>query len=181
MTLTSPGTLAARVAATACVAGPFALADGRVLDSYFDEYRLGADPDLLRDVAEAMSALVPPGIEVVAGIELGGIPLAVALSAVTGLPSCFLRRRPKGYGSRRQIEGADVTGRRVVLIDDVVRSGTQTVSMTGLLRGAGATADHALCVLERPLGGRKALEGHGIVLGSLLHETDLPDVQGGTS
>ncbi|MFF1505864.1 hypothetical protein [Streptomyces sp. NPDC058326] len=69
----------------------------------------------------------------------------------------------------------------MMLVDDVVRSGTQTLAMAGLLRGAGAEAAHALCVLERPLGGRQLLEEHGIALGSLLHETDLPDVRGGAS
>jgi len=107
----TPATLAARITETACVTGPFTLPDGRELDSYFDEYRLACDPHLLRDVAAAMAALVPDDAEAPAGFALGGVPLTVALSAATGLPAVFLRREPKRYGSRRQIEGTHVPGR----------------------------------------------------------------------
>ncbi|HEY8980805.1 MAG TPA: orotate phosphoribosyltransferase [Streptomyces sp.] len=169
----TPATLAARITETACVTGPFTLPDGRELDSYFDEYRLACDPHLLRDVAAAMAALVPDDAEAPAGFALGGVPLTVALSAATGLPAVFLRREPKRYGSRRQIEGTHVPGRRVVLVDDVVRSGGQLPAMTGTLRGAGALVTDALCVLERPLGGRLLLHEHGVGLHPLLTEADL--------
>ncbi|MER5492047.1 phosphoribosyltransferase family protein [Streptomyces sp. NPDC002490] len=181
MTADTTATLAARVAETACVADTFTLADGQVLDAYFDEYRLAARPQLLHDVADAMAALVPEGAEVLAGIELGGVPLVIALSAVTGLPAAFLRRLSKRYGSKRQIEGPDVTGRRVVLVDDVVRSGGQLLAMTRILRVAGAPVAHALCVLERPLGGRLLLDEHGVALHSLLTEADLPTAKGAAS
>lgn len=111
------GTLAGRLARTACVDGRFTLPDGQVLDSYFDEYRLAADPQLLHDVADAMAAMIPDRAEVLAGVELGGVPLVVALSAASGLPAAFLRRLPKSYGSQQQIEGTPVDGRRVVLVD----------------------------------------------------------------
>lgn len=177
---TNPVGLAARLAATACVTGPFALEGGQMLDAYFDEYRLAADPQLLREVAAAMAGLVPEHAEVLAGIELGGVPLVVALSAATGLPAAFLRRLPKRYGSRRQIEGAPVEGRRVVLVDDVVRSGGQLLAMARMLRIAGAPIADALCVLERPLGGRRLLGDAGIALRALLHEDDLPAPEAGS-
>ncbi|WP_049572501.1 orotate phosphoribosyltransferase [Streptomyces sp. SBT349] len=171
--------LAGRLAHTACVTGRFTLPDGQVLDSYFDEYRLAADPQLLHDVADAMAPLVPDGSEVLAGIELGGVPLVVALSAATGLPAAFLRRLPKSYGSQQQIEGTPVDGRRVVLVDDVVRSGGQLLAMTRTLRIAGARVADALCVLERPLGGRTLLADRGVTLTPLLTETDLPTAKEG--
>lgn len=155
------------------VSGDFILADGGRLDSYFDEYRLAADPCLLHDVAAAMAALLPQNADVLAGVELGGVPLVVALSAITGRPAAFLRRLPKSYGSCRQIEGASVGGRCVVLVDDVIRSGRQLLAVTHLLRAAGATVTDALCVLERPLGGRTLLTEHGIMLRSLATELDL--------
>ncbi|MFC5665884.1 orotate phosphoribosyltransferase [Kitasatospora misakiensis] len=166
--------LAARLAETACVNAPFKLADGTQLSAYFDEYRLAADPELLRDTASAMTPLIPDDAQALAGIELGGVPLVVALSAATGLPAVFLRRRPKGYGSRRQIEGADITGRRTVLVDDVVRSGGQLLTMARTLRMAGVPVTDAACVLERPLGGRMLLAEHRVALHSLLTEADLP-------
>lgn len=174
MSITNEPGLTARLADTACVTDAFALADGQVLDSYFDEYRLAADPQLLHDVADAMAALLPSDAQVLAGIELGGVPLVVALSAATGLPATFLRRLPKRYGSQRQIEGTGVEGRRAVLVDDVVRSGGQLLAMTRILRIAGAPVTDALCVLERPLGGRLLLGEHDVALHPLLTEAGLP-------
>jgi orotate phosphoribosyltransferase len=179
--VTTATTLAARIARTACVTDAFTLADGQVLDSYFDEYKLAADPQLLHDVADALAALVPENAEVLAGIELGGVPLVVALSAATGLPAAFLRRLPKRYGSKQQIEGTSVEGRRIVLVDDVVRSGGQLLAMTRLLRVTGAPVTDALCVLERPLGGRLVLAEHGVTLHPLLTEADLPTPSGTAS
>ncbi|MER6395799.1 phosphoribosyltransferase family protein [Kitasatospora sp. NPDC001603] len=173
-TSTTLAGLTARLAETACVTAPFSLANGHQLDAYFDEYRLASDPALLRDTAAAMASLVPDDAQLLAGIELGGVPLVVALSAATGLPAVFLRRRPKGYGSRRQIEGAALDGRRTVLVDDVVRSGGQLLTMAGTLRIAGAPVADALCVLERSLGGRVLLAEHRVTLHSLLTEADLP-------
>ncbi|TWF90924.1 orotate phosphoribosyltransferase [Kitasatospora viridis] len=177
-TSTSLAGLVARLAETACVRAPFKLQDGGQLDNYFDEYRLAADPTLLRDVATAMVPLVPSDAQVLAGIELGGIPLVVALSAATGLPAVFLRRRPKGYGSQHQIEGAAIDGRRTVLVDDVTRSGSQLLHMARLLRIAGGPVADALCVLERPLGGRELLAEHRVRLHALFAEADLPDPGG---
>ncbi|QMU74594.1 orotate phosphoribosyltransferase [Streptacidiphilus sp. PB12-B1b] len=178
-TSSAPAGLAARLAETACVTAPFKLATGSQLDSYFDEYRLASDPALLRDTATAMAALVPDSAEVLAGVELGGVPLVVALSAATGLPAVFLRRQPKRYGSRRQIEGATVDGRRAVLVDDVVRSGGQLLTMARTLRMVGAPVTDALCVLERPLGGRMMLADHRVTLHALLTEADLPAPRAG--
>ncbi|MEY9850238.1 orotate phosphoribosyltransferase [Streptacidiphilus sp. BW17] len=175
----TPGGIAARLAETACVNHPFTLTDGTRLSAYFDEYRLAANPSLLRDTARAMVSLIPDETEALAGIELGGVPLVVALSAATGLPASFLRRLPKRYGSRRQIEGADITGQRTVLVDDVVRSGGQLLAMARMLRVAGAPVSAAVCVLERPLGGRKLLAEQHITLHALLTEEDLPAQRAG--
>ncbi|UCM88003.1 orotate phosphoribosyltransferase [Streptomyces marincola] len=181
MTVTTATSLAARIAEAACVSDAFTLVDGQVLDSYFDEYRLAADPQLLHDVADAMALLVPEDAEVLAGIELGGVPLVVALSAATGLRAAFLRRLPKRYGSKQQIEGSGVEGRRVVLVDDVVRSGGQLLAMARMLRVSGAPVTDALCVLERPLGGRLLLNEHSVRLHPLLTEADLSTGKGAAS
>ncbi|MFG2697745.1 hypothetical protein [Kitasatospora sp. NPDC048407] len=97
---------------------------------------------------------MPAGAQVLAGIELGGIPLVVALSAATGLPAGFVRRLPKPYGSHRQIEGIAITVPRTALIGDVVRSGSQLLTVGRTLRMAGSPVTDAVCGPERPLGGR---------------------------
>ncbi|MGH3869473.1 MAG: orotate phosphoribosyltransferase [Pseudonocardiaceae bacterium] len=166
MTITA--SLFARIRATACQRGAFHLPTGQVIEEYFDEYLLAADPVMLRDIAAEMTRHVPACTEALVGLELGGLPLAVALSAATGVPAGFLRRKRKSYGTCRQVEGRPVTGRHVVLIDDVVRSGAQILRAASVLRLAGASVATAICVLDRGLNGRVRLAESRIELRSLL-------------
>src|SRR4051812_46731355 len=107
--------LAARVNAIARLTGTFTLRSGQIATEYFDKYRFEADPVLLADVAAAMVPLLPSGTEVLAGLELGGVPIATALSLQTGLPAAFVRKEAKKYGTARLAEGADIAGRRVTV------------------------------------------------------------------
>ncbi|MGH3694445.1 MAG: orotate phosphoribosyltransferase [Pseudonocardiaceae bacterium] len=167
-TVTIPASLIARIQVTACKRGAFQLPSGQVIEEYFDEYLMAADPTLLRDVAAEMARYVPVGTEMLMGMELGGIPLAVALSAAAGVPAGFLRRDRKSYGTRRQIEGNPVPGKDVVLVDDVVRSGSQMLRAASVLRQAGASVTTAICVLNRGIDGQARLAENRIILRSLL-------------
>lgn len=160
--------LVARIRSAAVQQGVFTLPSGEVLDEYFDEYLLAADPALLREVAHAMVREIPRNTEVVVGVALGGVPLTVALSAATGVRAGFIRPEPKAYGTRRQIEAAAVAGSQVVVVDDVVRTGSQILRAAEVLRRVGATVSTAICVLDRDLGGRDQLAENGIELRSLL-------------
>src|SRR3954452_7885887 len=97
--------LARRIHAAAHLTGTFTLRSGAVSNEYFDKYRFEADPELLRAIAEATASLVPSGIDALAGLELGGVPLATMLSQVTGLPSLFVRKQAKTYGTCQLAEG----------------------------------------------------------------------------
>ncbi|MEV4628531.1 phosphoribosyltransferase family protein [Micromonospora sp. NPDC049523] len=165
--------LAHRVNTVARLSGRFVLRSGRVADEYFDKYRFEADPVLLDALAAEMAALVPPDTEVLAGLELGGIPVVTALGRHTGLPCAFVRKVAKSYGTARLAEGADVGGARVLVVEDVVTSGGQIAISTGQLRELGAKIEHALCVIDRQEGGAEALAADGIALRSLLTRADL--------
>ncbi|HEV2993631.1 MAG TPA: orotate phosphoribosyltransferase, partial [Acidimicrobiia bacterium] len=115
-------------------------------------------------IAEAMARLVPQGTEVLAGLELGGVPLAVRLSETTGLPAAFVRKEAKTYGTCQLAEGAGVDGRRLTVVEDVITSGGQVVMSVGDLRDRGATVEHALCVIDREAGGAAALADIGVAL-----------------
>src|SRR5687767_6910299 len=93
--------LARRVGEACRLTGSFTLRSGQVSDTYFDKYLFEADPALLRDVADAAVALIPAGTEVLAGLELGGVPVATALSLATGLPVAFVRKEAKKYGTAK--------------------------------------------------------------------------------
>lgn len=165
--------LAARIYDACHLAGSFVLRSGRVATEYFDKYQMEASPQLLDDVAAGLAALVPPGTEVLAGLEMGGIAVVTALGRHTGLPCAFVRKRAKEYGTRRLAEGADVDGRRVVVVEDVVTSGGQIVLSTADLRAAGALIGTAVCVIDREEGGAAALAEAGVALRPLFTRSDL--------
>jgi len=122
---------------------------------------------LLRDIAQALAALLPADTEVLAGLEMGGIPVVTLLSQVTGLPAAFIRKEPKEYGTCRYAEGASLAGKRFVLVEDVVSSGGAIIDALAKLKADGLIPAAALCVIDRSSGGKEALAEHGLPLRSL--------------
>ncbi|PJM98512.1 orotate phosphoribosyltransferase [Streptomyces sp. CB01201] len=165
--------LARQIHAASHLTGNFVLRSGLTATEYFDKYRFEGDPVLLDAIAREMAQLVPEGTEVLAGLEMGGIPVVTALGRHTGLPCAFVRKQAKPYGTCRLAEGADIVGRRVLVVEDVVTSGGQIVLSTTELRALGADVREALCVIDRQQGGAEALAGEGIGLVSLLTADDL--------
>jgi orotate phosphoribosyltransferase len=153
--------------------GEFQLRSGRTASEYFDKYQFEADPVLLDALAEQLAILIPEGTEVLAGLEMGGIAVVVALARHAGLPCAFVRKQAKGYGTRRLAEGTEVAGRRVLIVEDVVTSGGQIAISTKELRQLGAHVDHAVCVIDRQEGGAQALAADNITLRALLTRADL--------
>lgn len=166
--LMSADDLATAVRDRCRLTGQFLLRSGRTATEYFDKYQFEADPVLLEALTAAMVPLVPAGTEVLAGLEMGGIAIVTALGRHTGLPCAFVRKQAKSYGTARLAEGADVAGRQVLVIEDVVTSGGQIAISTGQLRELGARIEYALCVIDRQEGGAEALAEDGIALRSLL-------------
>ena len=82
--------LIAEINAISRLTGLFTLRSGQSATEYFDKYRFESSPALLGRIAEALVPLLPAGTEVLAGLELGGVPIATALSLRTGLPVVFV-------------------------------------------------------------------------------------------
>jgi orotate phosphoribosyltransferase len=165
--------LARKIYDVAHLTGTFTLRSGAVTNEYFDKYRFESDPVLLREIAAALAPRVPAGTDALAGLELGGVPLAVALSQVTGIPSVFVRKEAKTYGTCRLAEGGELEGRRLTVVEDVVTSGGQVVTSCGDLRERGAVVEHALCVIDREAGGSAALAEIGVELRPLYRMSEL--------
>ncbi|MGY4770692.1 orotate phosphoribosyltransferase [Kribbella sp. CWNU-51] len=160
--------LGRRIYATAHLTGEFVLRSGQTTSEYFDKYRFEAVPALLDAVAEAMVPLVPADTEVLAGLEMGGIPVVTALGRHTGLPCAFVRKQAKPYGTRRLAEGAETAGRRVTIVEDVVTTGGQIVLSANDLRVLGAHITDALCVINRNSTTPAPLTEAGLTLTALL-------------
>ncbi|MFT7645825.1 MAG: orotate phosphoribosyltransferase [Candidatus Poriferisodalaceae bacterium] len=165
--------LATRVGLAVQLSGSFLLRSGQTATDYFNKYRFEADPNLLRAVAEHMVPIAPPDTEVLAGLELSGVPIATALSLVTGIPLCFVRKEAKAYRTARLAEGADIEGRRVLVVEDVVTTGGQIVISTGDLRDRGAIIDTALCAIDREQGGSEGLTIAGVSLQSVFTRSQI--------
>ena len=168
--------LAVAVYRASHLTGEFLLRSGAMSNHYFDKYGFEGDPRLLEAVVDALRDLIPSDTEVLAGLELGGVPLATMLSHVTGLPAVFVRKAPKSYGTRRLAEGGEIVDRRILLVEDVVTSGGQVLDSALALRSACAQVSTALCVIDRDAGGCDLLEAHGIRLYSLFRMKELTEV-----
>jgi orotate phosphoribosyltransferase len=171
--------LARKVYDASHLTGEFTLRSGAIASEYFDKYRFESDPALLSEVSEALAALVPPDVTAVAGLELGGIPLAVMVSQISSLPAFYVRKKAKTYGTCRQAEGGDLAGQRVAIIEDVVTSGGAIVEGVAVLRDAGAIVGVALCVIDRESGAHEALADEHLELRPLFSMTALTEAARG--
>ena len=170
---TSLEQLADDINAVARLTGTFTLRSGQIATEYFDKYRFEAQPALLARIAEALAPMIPAGTEVLAGLEMGGIPIATALSLHTGLPAAFVRKEAKKYGTALLAEGSPIAGRQVCVVEDVITTGGQVVISTGDLRGLGAVVEHVLCVIDRSPDGGSALTEAGLAMHALLTRAQL--------
>src|SRR5436190_22148034 len=141
--------LARDVDACCRLTGEFTLRSGQVAPEYFDKYLFEADPVLLARVVEQMTSLLPDDTELLGGLELGGVPIAAVLSARTGLPALFVRKKAKEYGTCKLAEGPDVAGRRITLVEDVVTTGGAVRDATRALRDAGGIVETVVCAIDR--------------------------------
>ena len=173
MTPMSLDHLADRINAVSRLTGTFTLRSGQIATEYFDKYRFEALPDLLGEIADAMVPLIPMGTEVLAGLEMGGIPIATALSMRTGIPAAFVRKEAKKYGTARLAEGTDIAGRTVTVVEDVITTGGQVVISTNDLRALGARVGHVVCVIDRSTDQGAALTAEGLTMHALLTRAQL--------
>lgn len=169
--------LAADVDACCRLIGEFTLRSGQSATEYFDKYLFESQPELLARIVAQMVALVPDDTDLLGGLELGGVPIATVLSARTGLPTLFVRKQAKTYGTCKLAEGPSVEGRRVTLIEDVITTGGAVRDATYALRSRGASIDTVVCAIDRSPEGVNPLEDVGLRVRSVLTKTELDAVR----
>lgn len=128
---------------------PITFKSGIVSPVYVDNRRLPFWPAQWRVVIEGFRrAIVEDALafDTIAGIEAAGIPHSAALAYTLEMPSVFVRKQAKEHGTRSRIEGGEVSGRRVLLIEDLVTTGSSSLAGVEALREAGATVEHCLCI-----------------------------------
>jgi orotate phosphoribosyltransferase len=118
---------------------------------YVDNRRLPFFPEHWRVVVDGFARLIGRetlNYDVIAGIEAAGIPHSAALAYSLGKPSIFVRKQAKEHGTRSRIEGGDVGGLRVLLIEDLVTTGGSSLSGVEALRQAGAICEDCLAIIS---------------------------------
>ncbi|MGE0633428.1 MAG: orotate phosphoribosyltransferase [Pseudobdellovibrionaceae bacterium] len=158
--------LAKQIYQVSHITGFFKLRSGLTSNEYFDKYRFESHPHLLREIGHHMSLILPHG-DFLAGLEMGGIPVATALSLATGKSQIFVRKTAKEYGTCQFAEGAAIKGKKLIIIEDVITTGGQVIESVRDLRSEGAEIETVMCVINRGQGKEKVLEDHGLKLKAL--------------
>ena len=121
---------------------------------YCDNRRFPFWPEQWAKVIDGFEALVAERqipVDVIGGVEAAGIPHSAALGFAMRKPSVFIRKEPKEHGTKRRVEGGDVAGRRVVLVEDLVTTGGSSMTAIEALRAEGAMVSDCLAIISYDL------------------------------
>ena len=150
--------------------GDFVLASGAKSKYYIDVKTAVMQPALLSEIAREVAARF--SFDVIAGVAVGGVPLAVAVSLASGKPCAVIRSAAKDHGKSQMIIG-DVAGKHVLLIEDVTTSGGSSKYGVDELRAAGAVIDSVVTVVDREGGAEQLLGSAGVTLHPLVRAGEL--------
>lgn len=156
--------------------GDFTLASGKKSEYYIDIKKASTDPYVLETIADEMAREIQLRglvVDKIAGVVLGSIPLAVALSLRTKIPYIMVRKEKKDHGTQKMIEGSLVEGEKVLMVEDVVTSAGSVLEAIGIVRAAGGVVNHVLCVVNRQEGGEQKLNDIGVKLSPLVTAEDI--------
>ena len=161
--------LIALIADEAVFHGDFTLSSGKKASYYVDMRKLTLDHRAAPAIGRIMLDLVRQvdGIVAVGGLTLGADPIANAVmheSARTDAPldAFVVRKEPKDHGRGRQVEGADVAGKRVVVLEDTSTTGGSPLAAIEALKKVGAEIAAVAVVVDRDTGAREVIEGAGV-------------------
>ncbi|MHB8351736.1 MAG: orotate phosphoribosyltransferase [Thermoplasmata archaeon] len=166
-TLPEPGIRALILEAGAVRFGHFVLTSGAESDVYVDVKQVWTHPGRLRTIARALAGRLGGEVDLLAGLELGAVPLVVAVALETDLPYVVVRKPGREHGTGRRIEGAVPAGARTVVLEDVTTTGGSLVDTIEVLRAAGARVERAVSVVDRQQGGAARLRTLGVDLQTL--------------
>jgi len=138
--------------------GHFVLTSGAVSDYYVDIKKASTNPGVLNTIATQMKNIIKNKYDLIAGMELGAVPLIVALSLQTNIPFVIVRKQKRDHGTGKQIEGESVKDKKVLIIEDVTTSGGSVVNTIQILRQNNATLDKVITVVDRESGAQEKIE-----------------------
>jgi orotate phosphoribosyltransferase len=150
--------------------GEFLLASGAKSSYYLDVKSALANPSVLKAVGREIAGMA--SFDIVAGVAVGGVPIAVATSLASDKPYAIIRAGEKSHGKGGRIIGK-VDGMRVLLVEDVTTSGGSVLKGIEVLRAEGALVDTVVTVVDREAGARDALAKMGVCLLALSRASEI--------
>lgn len=165
-----------RIAQVALLRGEFTLRSGRTSKYYLDKYLFTTQPDILEALGQLFAEIINaiPGVDRLAGTELGGIPLVSAAAIATGKPAILIRNQKKDYGTAKQLEGAIHQGETVILLEDIATTGGQVLEAAELLRDEFKVhVPTIIATIDRQEGARENIEAAGFKFAALFTKSDL--------
>lgn len=165
--------LALKIVEISKLKGTFQLRSGKTANEYFDKYRFESNPVLLTEITRMIIPMLPKSCQILAGLELGGIPLSTSLSIQTGIPQVFVRKKAKEYGTCQFAEGIEIKGKKLCLVEDVITTGGQVIQSAKDLRASGAIVEDVVCVILREGYGESQLQENHLKLKYLFHQSEL--------
>ena len=148
-----------RLVAASELHGDFVLSSGARSSVYFDKFRFLTRPDLLRDLAARVAGMLAPDTRLLGAPEGAAMLLVAAVALETDLPMTVVRKEPKAYGTRAQVEGEVPGGAVTTLVEDVSTTGHQVQRAAELLTTAGADVARIVLAIDR--GGADHLRSAG--------------------
>ena len=149
--------------------GDIILSSGATSMHYINCKPVALSNEGIKLIAPAMLKHVDPDSDAVAGVTLGGDPLATGVSIRSPkLDALIVRKEPKGYGTQAMIEGPLLpTGTVVTLLEDVVTTGGSAVKAVKVLREAGYVVNKVVCIVDRRENGEDPFTDEALELVSL--------------
>ena len=164
--------LAGRIKEAAYLEGDFVLRSGKRSKYYLDKYLFESRPDILAELGRRFAAFAGD-VDVIAGPELGAVTLAAATALACGKPLAIVRKGRKDYATGKLIEGADVNGKAVLLVEDVGTTAGAALAAAETLAAAGARIARLVFAIDRMEGARENVEAAGYEFQALLTRADL--------
>jgi len=149
--------------------GLFKLSSGKLSPYYIDLRMVPGDPKGLRTVIQiyermAKSSIGVGSLDRIAGVPTAGVPYASILAYQITKPFLYVRGELKPHGGERRVEGQLFPGDRVVLVDDLITTGKNTLQAAEAIRAEGGQVQHVLVLIDRQEGGQAALAQAGLKL-----------------
>ncbi|WP_077309706.1 orotate phosphoribosyltransferase [Terribacillus halophilus] len=128
----------------------FVWASGIHSPIYCDNRLTLGHPEVRSEISRQFQDILAelPETEIIAGCATGGIPHAAWLAEKVNLPMIYVRSSKKGHGKGNQIEGADVAGKHVVVIEDLISTGGSVLNTVQALKEAGAIVTKVLAIFS---------------------------------